>query len=110
MAEAVYRAFILTEMCYLERRESPTLLARIVEPDSRQQGPLTLTGGTVMSALRIAPLQCPYCWEKIEVVVDCSLEEQEYIEDCSVCCRPIVISAITADGEVVSVEGRSEDD
>jgi hypothetical protein len=63
-----------------------------------------------MSALCTATLQCPYCWEQIEVVVDCSLEEQEYIEDCSVCCRPIVISVTTADGEVVSIAGRSEDD
>lgn len=34
-------------------------------------------------------LQCPYCWEDITLLVDGSIEMQEYIEDCEVCCRPI---------------------
>jgi len=33
--------------------------------------------------------QCPYCWEEITLLVDASIENQEYIEDCEVCCRPI---------------------
>ena len=32
---------------------------------------------------------CPYCGELIDVVLDCSIEQQHYIEDCQVCCRPI---------------------
>jgi len=36
---------------------------------------------------------CPYCGEMIELVIDCSLGEQSYIEDCSVCCRPITVTA-----------------
>ncbi|HBN15134.1 CPXCG motif-containing cysteine-rich protein [Pseudohongiella sp. SYSU M77423] len=55
-------------------------------------------------------VQCPYCWETIEVVVDCSVEEQEYTEDCSVCCRPIILTVITADGELQSIDARSEDE
>lgn len=66
--------------------------------------------GTVMQELQAAVLQCPYCWEQIEVFVDCSVDSQEYIEDCSVCCRPVVISAAVLEGELVSIEGRSEDD
>jgi hypothetical protein len=34
-------------------------------------------------------LQCPYCWEEITLLIDGSIELQEYIEDCEVCCRPI---------------------
>lgn len=34
-------------------------------------------------------INCPYCGEGIEIVVDCSIRSHEYIEDCSVCCRPI---------------------
>ena len=63
-----------------------------------------------MQNIETAFIQCPYCGERIEVVVDCSVEEQEYIEDCSVCCRPITISVVTSQGEVVSIEGRSEDE
>nr|WP_317622382.1 CPXCG motif-containing cysteine-rich protein [Pseudohongiella sp.] len=58
----------------------------------------------------LATLQCPYCWESIEVVVDCSVTEQEYTEDCSVCCRPIIISVYADGGELQTVEARSEDD
>ncbi|MBC54731.1 MAG: hypothetical protein CMQ34_12945 [Gammaproteobacteria bacterium] len=58
----------------------------------------------------VASLQCPYCWESIEIVVDCSVDEQEYTEDCSVCCRPIIITATAEGGELQAVEARSEDD
>ena len=34
-------------------------------------------------------VQCPYCGETIEVLIDRSVDEQSYIEDCQVCCRPI---------------------
>jgi len=34
-------------------------------------------------------VQCPYCGERIEVVIDDCGESQQYIEDCQVCCRPI---------------------
>ena len=34
-------------------------------------------------------IQCPSCWESIDVLIDPSVESQEYIEDCQVCCRPI---------------------
>jgi hypothetical protein len=33
---------------------------------------------------------CPYCGEWIDVYVDLGgARKQDYIEDCSVCCRPI---------------------
>jgi hypothetical protein len=38
------------------------------------------------------------------------VSRQEYIEDCSVCCRPITISVEVSQGEVVSIEGRTEDE
>ena len=57
-----------------------------------------------------AQIQCPYCGETIDLCVDCSVRRQVYIEDCSVCCRPITITVVSAGGEVESVEGRSEDD
>lgn len=49
--------------------------------------------------LETIPLQCPYCWEMIDILVDTSVLSQEYIEDCSVCCKPIQIRVeIGADG------------
>lgn len=42
-----------------------------------------------MSLLDTSIISCPYCGESIELVIDTSVGEQEYIEDCEVCCRPI---------------------
>ncbi|GAA3914639.1 CPXCG motif-containing cysteine-rich protein [Luteimonas lutimaris] len=40
---------------------------------------------------------CPYCGEPIELLADASAGDQQYIEDCSVCCRPIVVTVTTDD-------------
>ena len=52
-------------------------------------------------------ISCPYCGELLHILVDTSDSGSEYIEDCQVCCRPIVMS-IAADGS--GVEVRSEND
>lgn len=45
--------------------------------------------GLYMEPLIEHAIQCPYCGEIITVLIDCSTSDQEYIEDCQVCCRPI---------------------
>jgi hypothetical protein len=51
---------------------------------------------------------CPCCGENVSILVDPSVPEQEYTEDCQVCCRPIVLRVtVDATGEV-SVLARSE--
>jgi hypothetical protein len=37
------------------------------------------------------PLSCPWCGGSTEVTVDCSGGSQELVEDCQVCCSPILI-------------------
>jgi len=45
-------------------------------------------------------IDCPYCGEKITVLLDISAGEQDYYEDCSVCCRPIhLLQTVMPDGE-----------
>lgn len=34
---------------------------------------------------------CPYCSESITMILDLSVDQQLYIEDCEVCCRPIQV-------------------
>jgi hypothetical protein len=63
-----------------------------------------------MDDSQTADLTCPYCGEELEVAVDCSVRRQVYVEDCQVCCRPIVITLVSDDGEVESIEGRTEDE
>jgi len=41
-----------------------------------------------------ATVQCPYCGESIEILLDPSDPSEEYIEDCQVCCRPITMRVI----------------
>jgi transcription elongation factor Elf1 len=32
---------------------------------------------------------CPHCWENQLKMIDSSVEIQNFIEDCEVCCNPI---------------------
>lgn len=40
--------------------------------------------------LEAAFYDCPYCGERVETSLDLSGGDQQYTEDCEVCCRPIV--------------------
>lgn len=62
-----------------------------------------------MDFLHTHELYCPYCSEVIQIVVDCSIESQEYIEDCQVCCRPINV-LITIEGDAVQVHATHENE
>lgn len=63
-----------------------------------------------MNSLSERTVSCPYCGESITVLIDDSLPEQNYIEDCQVCCRPIVFDvAVGADSDVhVTVRAENE--
>jgi transcription elongation factor Elf1 len=47
---------------------------------------------------------CPYCWQRISMVLDLSIAEQSYVEDCEVCCRPIRIAYTAGDFELIDFE------
>ena len=53
--------------------------------------------------------QCPYCWEHIYFEIDLSIENQEYVEDCQVCCNPILLR-VNSIGLEVHIETAREDD
>ena len=53
-------------------------------------------------------LNCPYCGEAITVLVDASAPAQGYIEDCEVCCRPMILTS-SIEGGCVRVDVRHED-
>ena len=56
-----------------------------------------------------AEIQCPYCGESIDVLIDNPADEQRYIEDCQVCCRPISI-AVTVHAGIAQVTASAEND
>lgn len=48
--------------------------------------------------------QCPYCLEEISMLLDISIAQQTYIEDCEVCCNPIEIYSQFTNQELVGFE------
>ena len=57
-----------------------------------------------MNNLQEKRVSCPYCGERIHVLLDPSVPHQNYIEDCQVCCRPITFDVtVDHDDEVFVV-------
>lgn len=48
--------------------------------------------------------QCPYCWEEISMLLDSSVPDQTYLEDCEICCNPIQIHVKFNNQELISFE------
>jgi len=63
-----------------------------------------------MHSLTERPIDCPYCGETIKVLIEPSDMDQQYIEDCQVCCRPINFSVFADLNEDIDVNVYSEDD
>ena len=63
-----------------------------------------------MDLLQETNVACPYCGEINHVLIDTSIPEQHYIEDCQVCCRPIVYRARCEPHALPQLEARREDD
>lgn len=57
----------------------------------------------MMNVLQERSIQCPYCGEMIDVMIDCSVPDQSYIEDCSVCCRPINFYVVLDQGDGLTI-------
>lgn len=61
---------------------------------------------------------CPYCGEPVGLIVDPGLtsapssasEEQRYIEDCEVCCRPMQVHLVVTEFGTPVLTLTAEDD
>jgi len=63
-----------------------------------------------VNSLQEIATSCPYCGEMITLLVDASVAQQQYIEDCQVCCRPMEIRMnVSADGSC-HIEVRDENE
>lgn len=61
-------------------------------------------------SLQARTVQCPYCGESFDTVIDCSSGSSRYIEDCQVCCRPIELAIeVESEDTLVSFEARRSD-
>jgi hypothetical protein len=62
-----------------------------------------------VSAEDDARYTCPACGEEIVVPVDPRAgREQEYVEDCPVCCAPVVLSVQVLDDGEITIVARPE--
>lgn len=56
-------------------------------------------------------IDCPHCGESYDGPADPSGGSASYVEDCAVCCRPIVVDLVVdATDELVDVRVRREQD
>ncbi|MDT9547059.1 MAG: CPXCG motif-containing cysteine-rich protein [Chlorobium sp.] len=62
-----------------------------------------------MNMLETVSVPCPFCGELMELEIDCGAGNQEYTEDCAVCCKPVAVSVRISDTGVPSVEVSPED-
>ncbi len=53
-----------------------------------------------MTLLQDQDATCPHCWETINLTLDLSVPGQSYIEDCPVCCRPMLVAYTASNGEI----------
>lgn len=63
-----------------------------------------------MYSLDERDVYCPYCNEPITLLIDPSVEEQNYVEDCQVCCQPMVVQVSIETDEKIAVSVSREDD
>lgn len=64
----------------------------------------------MLNDLEEREVQCPYCGEGIHVLIDCSVMEQHYIEDCQVCCAPIEFSVLIDEDRNLHVSVSRDDE
>ncbi len=63
-----------------------------------------------MNLLEERDIECPYCGENLTVSVDCSAGSHDFIEDCTVCCRPIELHAEIDNGQLLDLNVRRDDE
>lgn len=49
---------------------------------------------------------CPNCLQNISVLVDPSVSDQHYIEDCEVCCRPLQLDIVLKSAEIIRFDAQ----
>src|ERR1700680_2681907 len=77
----------------------------VFEPEQTAPASSTSPGGA-----QFTTVQCPYCGEPFDTLVDLSAGSASYIEDCQVCCRPIELGLeVGPNGELGPVSARRTD-
>jgi transcription elongation factor Elf1 len=51
---------------------------------------------------------CPHCGEQISFLVDLTVDKQNYIEDCEICCNPIKVDLKIEENNIALFEAKAE--
>jgi hypothetical protein len=49
-------------------------------------------------------IQCPFCGQRFDLVIDTSTPSQRFTTDCEVCCRPFEVTVECAPGEILGLD------
>ena len=63
-----------------------------------------------MNTLEEVEISCPACGEGISLLIDCCNLGQQYVEDCPVCCAPMVLTVQPEPDGDIRVEASREGD
>ena len=63
-----------------------------------------------MTLIDTRALHCPCCGEMIELVVDLTAGSQQYVEDCPVCCQPMLLETVAEPEGGVQLIARAENE
>ena len=62
------------------------------------------TIGFKVTAMQVSEnVQCPFCGQRFELVIDTSTVSQQFTTDCEICCRPFEVFAECEPGEILSL-------
>jgi hypothetical protein len=84
-------------------------LEPVFEPSA--SAPASAAGaGANAGAAQFIGVQCPYCAEAFETLVDLSAGASVYIEDCQICCQPIELQVeLTLNGALAALTAQRTD-
>jgi transcription elongation factor Elf1 len=49
-------------------------------------------------------VNCPFCGQAFEMVIDTSTASQQFTTDCEICCRPFEVRVECEPGEILSLD------
>jgi transcription elongation factor Elf1 len=49
-------------------------------------------------------IQCPFCGQTFEILIDITQPSQRFTTDCEICCRPMEVTVQCEPGEILSLD------
>lgn len=69
-------------------------------------------GSFFLEVYETETIDCPYCGSPTEVTLDCSVGSHSFVEDCMVCCSPILVRLACDEvtGEITDLSAMRENE